>query len=685
MKKFLLSYCLLFSLFTQLAVAQSMNEYGHLIFEPDAETQSFQRLNDHELLSSHKTKMIGNGFWKLKDTNLTVDAVGHDGSCDLRIYDSRGSLINVQRYPKITSMQIANDEKSFAFHDGKELVHIDMNGNVKDRFASSRLFTFLETGSLCYWNENQIVFANHNNPINCPERPGILEATEQELIVGYKDQIVLFNLSEPNVVEVPLEGALFDLTLASGVMHWTEKLESSKGFQFLHKKLDETRRPLLIQERQLELQSRTVKSDPQMRDGNPILSPLDINSESAPLPIGNSYGAIQNYGGEPYLHPGVDFMGPIGAPVYAVQSGYVKSILTISADLHWRIAIGIEDIAEEQEGYLYAHLVETSIPYVEGDYVEKGAYLGELVAWPTSDFHHCHFARIKASGQYWDGQWWTTGDVLSDVTNFEDDSSPAFELLNNGHWADFYSIEDAYFIQPDSLYGSLRLVCSAYDYSNTDWRLDIKKLEYKIAAVEAPETIIYQMPGTSYNFPIDTYLTETPYTNQVRDIIYSMNFPYFSEANYSVRNYFQNVSATDGVDGITEDDLEATFDTTQFPDGDYLLFITAEDAAANATTVQVLIKIRNNPEIPTSIAASARQSLSIFPNPTSDRFFLQSNGEAQKMQCVVFNTAGQELERFELNSSGYLHAESLWNPGHYIMQVRDANGKVLEVFELVKL
>ena len=65
------------------------------------------------------------------------------------------------------------------------------------------------------------------------------------------------------------------------------------------------------------------------------LKPFDT-----PRALGNSYGEYQFYGGSPYYHPGIDILGQDGDSVFAVKSGYVKAVLTTSASLHWRVAIG---------------------------------------------------------------------------------------------------------------------------------------------------------------------------------------------------------------------------------------------------------------------------------------------------------------------------------------------------------
>ena len=100
-------------------------------------------------------------------------------------------------------------------------------------------------------------------------------------------------------------------------------------------------------------------------------SAIDWPSEprDSAQPIGNGWGEYQDYGGSPYLHPGIDVMGYPGQPVYAVAPGYVKAVLTTYEDLHWRVAVGETSGPDECDGWLYAHLERFSITVQVGDWV----------------------------------------------------------------------------------------------------------------------------------------------------------------------------------------------------------------------------------------------------------------------------------------------------------------------------
>ena len=62
-------------------------------------------------------------------------------------------------------------------------------------------------------------------------------------------------------------------------------------------------------------------------------------------PLGNNWGNYQNYSGGGYFHNGIDIITPSrhNATVVAVAHGWVKGWGTISAGLHWRLAISDSD------------------------------------------------------------------------------------------------------------------------------------------------------------------------------------------------------------------------------------------------------------------------------------------------------------------------------------------------------
>ena len=210
--------------------------------------------------------------------------------------------------------------------------------------------------------------------------------------------------------------------------------------------------------------------------------PWPLQRDSTVHLIGNSYGEYQRYSGSPYFHPGLDIMAPAGTPVYAVKSGYVKAVLTISADLHWRVAVGDSSGAAECDGWLYAHLDRYTIPVVEGQWVNEGDYLGDLVEWPVADFHHLHFVKIRNSGLIWNSDWEFIGNPLDKLVGIADSDSPVFEnAYGSQRFALAQNETSSYFPEGSPISGEVDIICRVYDYINHyDWRLAPYRIEYSI-------------------------------------------------------------------------------------------------------------------------------------------------------------------------------------------------------------
>jgi len=315
------------------------------------------------------------------------------------------------------------------------------------------------------------------------------------------------------------------------------------------------------------------------------LSALDwpVFPDSAIHRIGNSYGQYQNYGSKSYYHPGIDIMAPAGTPVYAVKSGYVKAVLTISAELHWRVAIGDSAGAAECDGWLYAHLDEKSIAANEGDRVEAGDFLGNLVEWPTAEFHHLHFVKIRHSGVTWDSDWQFIGNPLDELDNIPDHDAPVFENVMDGQPLAFCRNEsDDFFEEGEALNGPVDIVARIYDYINhPEWKLSPYKIEYKIEG----DTLIDWTPVVTFSGELD-------YDHAI-DVLFREDECCGSQSDYDNRVFYFNLTNTDSDSLIEISDRTESWKTGYFHNGDYTVSVRASDRAGNATTIQMPVAIEN--------------------------------------------------------------------------------------------
>ncbi|MFN8395044.1 MAG: T9SS type A sorting domain-containing protein [Bacteroidia bacterium] len=377
-----------------------------------------------------------------------------------------------------------------------------------------------------------------------------------------------------------------------------------------------------------------------------IRNPLHFYTNSFPQPIGNSYNEIQEYTlGDPYPHPGVDLLGNFQDSVHSVKNGVVKSILTTSAEFHWRVAIANNNTSSRSQGYLYAHVEETTIPYAVGDAVNEGDVVGFLVDWPVTGFTHCHFARISDQGATWSGNWWTLDNPLRFITNITDNTPPAFEYCTAGDLFAFRTIGGTY-LTPSALTGSVRVIARFYDIINSTWHIDVDKVRYSLSPLANPSQMLIDTLAHEFNHWNDEYFSG-PYSQLVISSLYSRDAILYSQGNYDFRHFYHIVTNSDGNDTITANDENQFLVTTNYPNGDYIFRVTAIDPFGLQTTDSMIITFAN----PSTSAPTPAENdgLIVYPNPSGDGIFhIRSE---RPLRYEVCNALGQVVTRGRTNST----------------------------------
>jgi hypothetical protein len=301
-------------------------------------------------------------------------------------------------------------------------------------------------------------------------------------------------------------------------------------------------------------------------------------------PLGNSYGEYQFYGGAPYYHPGIDVMGLPGDSVFAVKSGFVKAVLTTSADLHWRVAVGDSAAPVNCDGYLYAHLDLPTIQVAPGDTVLEGQFLGQLVLWPIAEFHHLHFVKIRQSGYPWSSDWQFIHDPLDYLVDITDTIPPEFVTLNNGSYVAFYPNNGSTYLAPgDTLSGALDFLVSVRDLVNDpDWYV-------------APHQVNYRFRNDSITYApvISVQFRDTLWWNQNVSTIYRDDAVFDSKGDYNDREYFVICTNTDGDEYIEDGDSDSAWFTGDYPNGTYWLQVSAIDRYGNRDDESLQVVLEN--------------------------------------------------------------------------------------------
>lgn len=377
----------------------------------------------------------------------------------------------------------------------------------------------------------------------------------------------------------------------------------------------------------------------------PIPWPLAPNAQHG---VGNTYCEYQNYGGWAYLHPGIDVFGNPGQAVYAVRGGQVKAIFTTDAEWHWRIAIADSAVSTPVDGFLYAHLSQSSIPVHVGDIVTAGQYLGSLVEWPVANFTHTHFARIRDQGVEWFGDWLATENPHLDLISTET-TPPVFErAVTSGRFA-FCLNQTSTYQSPTALHGAVDIIVRVGDQIASDWLCSTQEIRYTIYPREYPElpvvddklAVRFDMPDDYYQGgPIDPFLLQ---------LLYKDDSTCNSRGDYDYREFYHIITNSDGDEQYEQSDLWEAWDTSRLPDWDYVIVVTAIDVAGNVARDSMTVTTDNNnlAGVPWGAAdAGELRILPVRPNPMSlaGELVLELP-EAQELRVTVHDAAGRVVRQ----------------------------------------
>lgn len=383
------------------------------------------------------------------------------------------------------------------------------------------------------------------------------------------------------------DGELRDLRVHRGVVHIGARLVRNGGSTGHHISIDAQGKMLQQSSNSASIPPPDHFADWQARDILPW--PLQANSQH---PIGNSYGEYQNYGGSPYLHPGIDVLGSPNEPVYAVADGVVKAVLTTSGQYHWRVAIGGPGNGTTQ-GHLYAHLRQSSITVSVGDTVVKGQLLGELVRWPTSNFTHCHFNSLEDSGNQWFGDWLVPNNVHEDLEHVHDPAGPVFENARGNALFAFCRNETSNYLSPNALNGKVDIIAHVGDQLNSSWTCSVQTLRYSIYPVGNPGApVVDNKLSVHFDMLLDTYASSTIDSFLV-DLFYKEDSVCNTNGDYNSREFFHILTNSNGDQIYDAADQAEAWDTRTVPNGDYVVKAVAFDVAGNRTAASMTVTVSN--------------------------------------------------------------------------------------------
>jgi len=338
-----------------------------------------------------------------------------------------------------------------------------------------------------------------------------------------------------------------------------------------------------------------------------VISPANIMALQWPVwpdsgyqQILASYGLVQGT----WLHNGIDLRIPAYTPVYAIESGYVKAVTTIFDHYSfWRVLIADSSGTQQCEGWMYAHLHPSHMAVSVGDSVNAGDSIGIIVDWP---FHEntnpqLHLSRIRFAGDSaaWAEGWYTGYEYIANPFDFLDN----IEIIND---TDLPVIENAwgdqllafcqnqvalYFPGGGPISGDVDIITRVYDYLGFYELQDVPyKMEYKIDGDSSiPWTTSY-----CFNISVGTNDTSTVYKSVIyQDDYYCNTESYFPDSAV----YFFSLTNTDGDGFIETSDMDKSWQTSYFHNGDYKILVRATDYVGHVVVDSMTVAVENSFEL----------------------------------------------------------------------------------------
>ncbi|MCP4569980.1 MAG: peptidoglycan DD-metalloendopeptidase family protein [FCB group bacterium] len=342
--------------------------------------------------------------------------------------------------------------------------------------------------------------------------------------------------------------------------------------------------------------------------------------DSTCKPISNGYGQLQDYDGSPpFLHTGIDLMAPYGTPIYAVKSGYIKVIMTPSADTHWRIVIGDSAGTGWCDAYMYAHINPSTIPFSTGDWVEAGVYIGDVTWFHVQPgFDHLHFSQIRYGGttEHWAdnfGDWEYSGNPLDETDVINDPDPPVFtDALGSQRFAFRVNGTTDYFSEGEGLSGDVDVVCRVYDFmSDYSYAVNPHALEYKIDDED-------WRTGFCFTGRIGDY--DELYS--IVNVIYANDATCDSKGDYDNRDYFFIVTNSDGDSVLEMTDTTGVWATGDYANGEHWVHIRARDRSGNVTFDSMSVVVANFFELAGTIGVDEHS-----PDPFGSLITIAASGQ----------------------------------------------------------
>lgn len=381
-----------------------------------------------------------------------------------------------------------------------------------------------------------------------------------------------------------------------------------------------------------------------------------------------------------YLHQGLDIEVPDDEPTYAVAEGYVKLVLTLGGDIYWRTAVSPVQVSGYSDGWLYAHLVPSSITVDVGDTVEIHEYVGDIIHW-SADWGHIHFVNIHDQGDVWyydDDEWGINFNPLLALTPLGDNVAPIIEDFSSSSKFGYCMNETSNYLSPDNLFGEVDIIAKISDYhAESEWEQPAYKTFYWITNPSINDTLVHKTLGQVLNhtYPFYSGNNYEPYAN----VIYKKDYTHPSPPwmNWD-RDYWQILTNNNGDSLIDPAEADLSLVTPDFADGEYRIFVEAWDEAGNMAIDSQDVVFANYVGLE-DFALMDSQKINCYPNPAREFITVDLNTNSGNGELIVTDIKGQvtfsqevsqSRKRVKINSSQ-------WDAGIYFVSLK-VDGQLVE-------
>ena len=539
----------------------------------------------------------------------------------VHFYSKEGNYLSSYKYKGANAFKFSDEGNKFGVRTPAGLNIISINMNKVEEYPKGLEFDIVEKDNQVLIAENDKILYFRNSRLNKTFHTGFTFPREVKLISD-RNLIAVIDKYNLKVYSLKEERLLFEDKIENNysfrdLLYYDEKIIA--GFHYKDESVSRgivkaydingkvvfenvsSEKILPVVNKNIELKRnssgyepvpypfapfdsmRTIWNHYEQHGGGVNLMNSDFNDDHSEI---NAWSA---------LHQGLDFKIPIGEPVYAVKNGIVKFASTIGGPLYWRVAISDSQNPGWSDGWLYAHLLESSIQVDVGDTIEVHEYLADVIEY-TSDWSQLHFVEIRDSGLVWnydDNEWGINFNPLLALTPNEDVTPPEFEDVFPGKRFAFCTNETSNYLDANNLTGEIDIIAKVFDYVGpSDYQQPAFKISYWIKDIPK-DTVIFpktlgQILNHSYSFYASVHYS--PYALVIyKEDEYLQSSDWFN----TERNFHHILTNNNGDSTLELTEKELAFNTEDYPDGNYRIYIEAVDAAGNSTIDSMDVQFTN--------------------------------------------------------------------------------------------